>query len=82
MSISSILKKALKAGYYVVTYEDMQYARTEIEALRLVDSIDKMGRDSAVYSYRDGVFRRCLVVDLEKLFTEQQKEKLIVYPVL
>lgn len=75
MSKSSILKKSLKAGYYVVSFEYIQYARTEIEALRLVDSLDKVGRDSAVYSYRDGVFRRCLVIDLEKLFTEQQKEK-------
>lgn len=73
MSISSILKKALKAGYYVVTYENMTYAPTEIDALRIVGAKDKMGRDAVVYSYRDGVFRRCLVVDLEKLFTEQQK---------
>lgn len=73
MSISSILKKALKAGYYVVTHEDMMYAPTEIDALRIVDAMDKVGLDTAIYSYRDGVFRRCLVVDLEKLFTQQQK---------
>lgn len=74
MSIASILRKALKAGYYVVSYDDMQYAATEIEALRIVGALDKMGIDTAVYRYRDGVFRRCLVVDLEKLFSEQQKQ--------
>lgn len=74
MSIASILKKALKAGYYVVTYEDMHYAFSEREALIIIDALDKKGVDSAVYRYRDGVFRRCLVVDLEKLFAEQQKQ--------
>lgn len=74
MSVASILRKELKAGYYVVSYDDMQYASSEGEALRIVDASDKMGIDTAVYSYRDGVFRRCLVVDLEALFTEQQKQ--------
>lgn len=73
MSIASILRKAFKAGYYVVSFNDMQYASTESEALRIVEAADKMGLDTAVYRYGDGVFRRCLVVDLEKLFTEQQK---------
>lgn len=74
MSIASIVKKALKAGYYIVTYGDMHYAFSESEALIIIDGLDKQGIDSAVYRYRDGVFLRCSVVDLEKLITEQQKE--------
>lgn len=73
MSIVSILSKALKDGYYVVFYDGMQYAPTEYMALRIVDASDKAGLDTAVYHYRNGVFYRCSVVDLEKLITEQQK---------
>lgn len=73
MIFSSIFRKALKDGYYVVSYNDVKYAHGESEALRVVDDLDKIGCDAAVYRYRDGVFHRCRVVDLEKLFIEQQK---------
>lgn len=81
MSIASALKKALKAGYYVASCNALEYAATEREALKIVDTLDKMGRDAAVYRYRDGVFRRCMVVDLGNLFPEQQQYPKVTYPV-
>lgn len=72
MNLTSILRKAFKDGYYVVACDAIEHVNTETEALRLVSAWDKVGRDSAVYSYRDGVFHRCTVVELHDLFTEQQ----------
>lgn len=70
MNFAKILKKVIKTGYYVVYCDGMQYASSEEAALRLVDSLDKIGFDAAVYHYRDGSFYRCRVVDIERLINQ------------
>lgn len=64
MSVGSILRKAIKDGYYVVSYNDLKYASTESEALMVMEALDKIGLDAVAYRYRDGTFHRCEVIDL------------------